>query len=380
MLSAVPAPAAPRILILSHACWEGLSRLPAMLHAAGASVEVFGPAGNYPSLSRHVTASHCAPAAMDAYLQALREFLAKTAPHDWIVIGDDTLWYALAAHRTQSWVQDVIQNAVPLTSLDMVVSKIHFSEKCIAAGIRMPAFRVCHSLAEAQDAAAVLGFPLVLKEAQGYAGLSVQILHTPESLAAADFSEPRIVQAFIRGKTLSACVLYQHGVLAGMFSYYRSRTWGSLGPSAAIRFKVFDGLTEMAQKLGQLSGFHGLCGLDLIESEEDGQWYLLEQNFRPTLTMDAGHLAGVDLTGLLPLLWSESSLPANLPRLQNPASGQLEALFPQDFFRAIDERRALQIAGWLLRPWRWRWQEPAIMALNLRIAMRKLFDSQHGTV
>lgn len=380
MLSAVSAPAAPRILILSHACWEGLSRLPAMLHAAGARVEVFGPAGNYPSLSRFATAKHTAPQAMESYLQALQEFLSRSAAPDWIVIGDDTLWYALAERREQQWVQAIIQHAVPLSSLDFIVSKIVFSEKCQAAGIRMPAFKVCGNAAEAQQAATELGFPVVLKEAQGFAGLSVQILHTPESLAAADFSGPRIVQAFIWGKTLSACALYRHGELAGMFSYYRSRTWGSLGPSAAIRFKVFEGLTEMAQKLGQLSRFHGLCGLDLIESEEDGQWYLLEQNFRPTLTMDAGHLAGADLTGLLPLLWSGNSQSENLPRLQNPACGQLEALFPQDFFRAIDERRRLQIAGWLLRPWRWRWQEPGIMALNLRIAMRKLFNRQHGTI
>ncbi|MBR7780300.1 ATP-grasp domain-containing protein [Undibacterium sp. BYS50W] len=366
-----------RVLILTFAYWEGLSRLPAVLHQAGCEVSVFGPPANYPALSRYVTHRTSVAGDMEQLLDYLQQYLAQPQHQaDWIVIGDDPLLYALEKRQQQSWVQHVLRHCIAPDKLGFATSKIQFLQACQSAGILVPAFQICHTRQDLQQAAQRFGFPLVLKEAQGYAGLAVRILHRMEECAQIDLSHAWIAQEFITGRLLSASAVFRHGQLLSLFSYYRSRTWGELGPSAAIQFQSFPGLDHIVQSSGKLSGFHGLCGFDLIQQEGSGDLYLLEQNFRPTLTLDLGRLAGVDVVGAIKRMLAGEPVPDEWRQsAQNEKQLAVIPLFPQDVFRALDAGDLSGLLRWVWDPRYWsylRWHEPRIALRNWRHVMAKL--------
>ena len=366
-----------RVLILTFAYWEGLSRLPAVLHQAGCEVSVFGPPANYPALSRYVTRRTSVAGDIDQLLDQLQQYLAQPQHQaDWIVIGDDPLLYALEKRQQQGWVQQVLRHCIAPDKLGFATSKIQFLQACQAADILVPAFQICHTMQDLQQAAQRFGFPLVLKEAQGYAGLAVRIIHTMEECAQIDLSHAWIAQEFITGRLLSASAVFRHGQLLSLFSYYRSRTWGELGPSAAIQFQSFPGLDDIVQRSGTLSGFHGLCGFDLIQQEGSGALYLLEQNFRPTLTLDLGRLAGVDVVAALKRMLADGQVSEEWRQsAQHTQHKAVIPLFPQDVFRAVDSGDFAGLLRWIWDPRYWpylRWHEPRIALRNWRHVAAKL--------
>ncbi len=369
-----------RVLILSYADWEGLARMPGLLHQAGCEVTVFCRQHTYLSLSKFVQNCLSQPAdiSLSDFVDQL-ELHLQQQHYDWVLPGDDPLLYELAKRASNSSrVQQLLSGVLDLERLDFVTSKSRFYEDASRAGLRMPASVVCHNHHELLSAAQALGYPLVLKETQGFAGLAVRIIEKPEALLAYRVEQAVIAQQFIDGHLLSVTAVFQRGKLLAYFSYFRSRTWGKLGPSAAIRFQEFAGIREILQKLGELSGFSGQTGIDLIQDKRTSEIYLLEQNFRPTLTADLGPLVGVDLAqALAEMLGLKPHQGLQQP---DPACQRERPLFPQDLLRALDERDWSGALRWLCLPHYWaycRWQEPKILRRNLRIVAAKLLKNDN---
>lgn len=369
-----------RVLILSYADWEGLARMPGMLHQATCEVSVFCRQHTYLSLSRFVQHCFSQPAGI-----GLSEFVEQVGLHlqhhdyDWILPGDDPLLYELAKRADQdSWAKAILAGVIDTQRLAFATSKSQFYLDASRHGLSMPESLLCQNQSDLLAAAQTLGYPLVLKETQGFAGLAVCIVRNPAELQNYRLTQAVLAQRYIDGQLLSVAAVYQAGQLLAYFSYYRSRTWGKLGPSAAIRFQEFQGMTEILQKLGQLSGFSGQCGIDLIQDQRSGEIYLLEQNFRPTLTADLGPLAGVDLAlALAEMLGLRHHQQMQQP---DPNCQRERPLFPQDLLRALDERDWLGSLRWLCLPHYWRycrWQEPKILRRNLRIVAAKLLKADN---
>ena len=373
----MPYPRTYQVLIVCHAFWEGLSRLPALLHRAECQVHVFGPPGNYVARSRFTQRHHWCSADADTAVNELQTHLTNTdITYDWIVIGDDPLLYALEKRRSEGWVQALFPSRNMDDGIDFITSKTHFIQRCQEHDIRVPAFNVCHDQPSLAAAAQQLGWPLVIKEAQGFAGLTVSIANNRAELNNIRCDEGVIAQQFIEGRVGSAAAIYCHGQLIAWFSYYRARTWGELGPSAAVEFRYFPELEQILSKLGQLSGFHGMCGVDFIEQHATGEIVLLEQNFRPTLTMDLGRYVGVDFVAAIRLMLEQGQMPsADITVFQqNRDITDVVPLFPQDVFRALDARDKKGLCHWMLHPRWWRemnWHEPGLLIFNLRQIVKK---------
>ena len=365
-----------RVLIVAFAHWEGLSRLPALLHRAGCGVNILGVPGNFPALSRFAKQLYISPNDVDAVVADLNVHLQQRAGYyDWVVIGDDPLLYALEKRRREPWVQQVFPTVAGDEGIDFITSKATFIQRCKEHDIRVPDFALCADQAQLQAAGQHLGFPLVIKEAQGFAGLAVCVIDNARALTEISPKEEVIAQKFIQGRLVSCTAVYKEGKPIAWFSYYRSRTWGTFGPSSAIEFKVFPELKGILRKLGDLSGFHGLCGLDFIEDAQSGRLVLLEQNFRPTLTMDLGNRVGVDVKDAIQLLLNMDATGDRSTLVQKEIAAGTVPLFPQDVFRAIDDGDTRSLFSWLCNPWRWRemrWNEPWILAQNLRHIFAKL--------
>lgn len=364
-----------QVLIVNTAIWEGLSRLPALLHRAGCEVSLIAPTSSYVGRSGFVGMHLHAPEGADATLDFLQQHLASRArAYDWVVIGDDPLLYALGQRRDQPWAAALFPTNAAPASVDFVLSKIVFIQQCRHAGVIVPDFQVCEDRAALRQAGRLLGFPMVLKAAQGSAGEAVTVVANLLQLRHLKPVFPLLAQAFVPGKIGSASAVFNQGKLVCWFSYFRERTWGALGPSTAVSFQHLPALDKVLAQLGALSGFHGLCGIDFIQHAQTGELVLLEQNFRPTLTMNLGQRVGVDVVLALHSLLSGKAL--HPPLAQNPDDQSLAPLFPSDIFRALEYRDWRCLLRWMLTPRWWQemsWRDPKLMVFNLRqIAQRVL--------
>jgi ATP-grasp domain len=329
-------------------------------------VEAFASPKSFLAHSRFVRQLHAREANPSDFAEQLGEFVQRHgASYAKIIIGDDPLLWELAKRRGMPWARALLPCSGTDKEIDFIISKVDFIRDCMAHGIPVPPSIVCRSAEEVRAAALSIGFPLVLKHDQGYAGEGVQIIHSLQALEKVTLTSDLVIQKFIDGQICSAAVVYKQGRLVGYFSYMRSRTWGPLGASTAITYRVFPELQKILQDLGDISHFDGQCGIDFMLERTTSKVLILEQNFRPTLTMLLGKRVGVDFSAIL-RRWDEPPEPS---LLQDPAVYSEIPLFPADIVRAISERDGLVLLRWLLHPlWlkELNWHDRRLLGHNFR--------------
>ncbi len=369
---------ASRLLIVASVNWEGLSRAPYLYSQAGWVVDVFTSPAFFLAQSSFVSKIHAAseiPSELVAQLQSFLEL--HSHEYERILLGDDPLIWQLASRRHEPWARALFPCTPTDDVIDFLIFKTRFVQGCEKADIPIPRSLVCNSAAEITQAVREVGFPMILKRDQGHSGEGVRIVNSQQELDGQDLAPPMIVQQFIKGQICSAAAIYKKGVLLGFYSYFRSRTWGALGSSTAIRFHVFPGLCEILERLGRISEFDGLCGIDFMLEASTSRLYVLEQNFRPTLTMLLGPKVGVDFIGLL-RHWNQ---PAARPVLQCEVAGKDVPLFPADVIRAISHHDLPVLLRWLVDP-RWireaSWHDRKLLAHNFRSILRALRSKVNG--
>ena len=363
-----------RVLILSYANWEGISRIPYLLSQSGFEVEVLAQPTSYIAHSNWISRLIPAPAELDALLKMVRSMSdAGELTHDWIIVGDDTLLCALGERRNESWARALLPCSGVDSQIDFIVSKVSFIKQASELGVAVPAFHLCDNTEQLKAAADALGWPLVVKQDEGFGGIGVTIASDVNALLNTDFSAgPVIAQAFVEGVTGSAAAIYDKGRLVCFFSYRRKRTWGKLGPSTAVEFRIYPELQEYLEKLGKLSAFHGLCGIEFIEDQATGKAVILEQNFRPTLSVFLGKRVGVDLMEILQRFPINH---ANPVKAVTQRDGHDEVpLFPGDVIRALDEGDLKCLLRWAFTPTWWKemnWHDRRLVAYNSRLILAR---------
>jgi hypothetical protein len=281
------------------------------------------------------------------------------------VIGDDPLLWELAKRRDQAWARALLPCSGSDDEINFIISKLAFMRGCATQGIPVPQSIICRSPDEVRAAASSIGFPLVLKQDQGYAGEGVQIIRSMQELEGLAMASEVLMQKFIIGQICSAAVLYRQGKLVGFFSYMRSRTWGALGASTAVRFRVFPELQKILEDLGRISNFDGQCGVDFMLERSTSKVLVLEQNFRPTLTMLLGKRVGADFSGIL-RTWN--AVPGQA-LTQAPQIDSEVPFFPSDIVRAVSERDFKVLLRWLVDPFWMRemnWHDGKLLRHNCR--------------
>jgi predicted ATP-grasp superfamily ATP-dependent carboligase len=229
------------------------------------------------------------------------------------------------------------------------------------------------SLADAKDAAAALGLPLMLKQSSGFAGLGVRAVRQPEELGdawrAVDNGGVVVAQRFIDGPIGNSVALFARGTPICWMSAFKVRTWpGPFGPSSARRFIVHDDVEPLLRRVGAWSGYHGFCALDWV-LDGDGRLQVIELNARPVPTIHMGPLAGVDFAAAARQLLAGAPPPTPSRPI---ARDEVFAMFPEDVWRAASER-TLSIAEWLPR---WRrfsdvpWHDPPLLLHHVRAFYR----------
>jgi predicted ATP-grasp superfamily ATP-dependent carboligase len=363
---------APKVLIVASVNWEGISRTPYLFSRAGWVVDVFTSPAFFLAKSSFVSKIHVAGESPSQLVDQLKSFLQlHDEKYDKILLGDDPLIWELASRRDEPWARELLPCAADDETIDFLIFKTNFIQGCSKNDIPIPPSFVCGNADQVRHAVREIGFPLILKRNQGHSGEGVRVVHSERELDGLDMKSAVVVQKLIEGKICSAAALYKEGALLGFYSYFRSRTWGPLGSSTAVEFHVFPQLRDVLERLGRISKFDGLCGIDFMHEESTSRIYILEQNFRPTLTMLLGTKVGVDFIALL----RNRDRPAALPMVQDPTVHAVVPLFPSDIVRAISQRDFRILLRWLVDP-RWIreacWHDRKLLAHNFSYIVRTI--------
>ena len=327
--------AGPRALVAALDPARMVSRVPAMLRFAGCRVTALCPADTSLAhswlIEKHVVIERDA----DRAVEALHDVISAER-FDFIAIADEALLLAMGS-RLAPWMRGVLPFEADAATVALILDKNRMLEAMDAAGIPMPSFVTVNARAGLEEAAARIGFPLMLKDAVGCGGAGVRRASTPQELLPAfDSLAPAgefTVQRFLVARSGCTDVLFDHGVPRCWTSAYMLEQWPTpLHPSTVRQPVSVPGVDAMLRAVGAATGFHGLGGVDWIE-DEHGSLFFLEFNARVTHVVGParppfGREIGAMLAGV-PAPPHEVILPLRpIP------------VFPSHFIRALKSDRA----------------------------------------
>lgn len=182
-----------------------------------------------------------------------------------------------------------------------------------AAGVRVPPTALPRSIEESRDAAAKLGYPLVVKSPFSSAwdgrhfqhGGGTSYVATPAQLDSAVARHRQgarwpILQAFVPGQGVGVTTVYDHGRAVAWFAHERLRDVRPSGSGSALRraTPLTPRIRDAAERLLGAMEWHGPA---MVEFRDDGgpMPYLMEVNGRFWGSLQLAISAGVDM----PYLW-----------------------------------------------------------------------------
>ncbi len=340
----------PEILIVhARGRWSGLPRLPKLCQTAGARVTIFAPEGTGLWRASYVDHRIAAPKTEGAFSDALRAHLKTDGnKYAWVLVGDENAVVELSSQQDVSWLTGWFPVSPTPQALDCITSKAAFTVAAVDAGVPMPESYICTTLTQAEQAAGEIGFPVMLKAAKGFAGNGVRsaksVIELAREFTALQERVPVVVQKFEVGRVGSTQVMFDHGRLACWASSYKLAVFPEpYGPSSARELMVHPSMEATLRKIGKVTGFHGLCGVDWLHRASDGALLVLEFNPRPAPVVHLGHLSGADFS-----LAIRDMLAGTLATRPPVEKGPRKILlFPQHLTRCIEGRYWRDMLAWL---------------------------------
>jgi hypothetical protein len=262
-------------------------RLPSIYHRAGARVTVLGNPRASLRWSRFVSRRvGCKASDLPGSLQSILRESPSSLPS--VVFCDEESLGAIAQHRGQRWLDDVLPVDQYGLMLDAMVGRAALMD-AISAALPTAPFYICHSAADVKTAAGLLGFPMrLLPDCKTAWHPPIQVCNPShiDDACGREFNGPLVAMQPIAGKAGFTDILYHRGQAVGWSNWY----------AGAKPQPVFDQqLNVIVENLGQLTGFHGFCGIEWIE-DADGEFSLTEFHPRPTEGISWARHNGVDFS------------------------------------------------------------------------------------
>lgn len=247
-----------------------------------------------------------------AFVASLNRFL-DSRRYDVLLPASDAALLAISEDRNR--LSRLVAIGLPRHEVVLrCLSKTAVFEASQASQLAAPKTELCRTLDEAREAAAGLGFPLLVKphmsarpEGTGLWERSSQRVSTESDLAATieDFGLPILVQRYLRGPVYSlGGVITDRGLVAAAYSRY-VRTWppeaGNV--SCSLSLPLPSELRDAAATLLGRMGWQGIFELELME-KPDGDLGVIDLNPRVYGSLELAIRAGASL----PAIWCESLL------------------------------------------------------------------------
>lgn len=342
----------PRVLLLvEQRHWFAAASLPPLLRKAGTHVDVICRPGSLVAKSRYVDRAVLVDGPQDTYFAAVRDYLAANrSSYISVIPVTDTDVRGLAMRADEAWVHGIFPAHRTREVIDALLGKPAMDALLVRAGVPLPA---SVPIATAEDLVAfgnTVGWPVMLKPADGVGGGGVARVHSPDDVVAAiarvaDSYTLLMAQALVPGPVASCQVVFDRGRPLAWATSYKVRTWpGPYGPSSAIAYAEIPGVAEQLPAIGSALGFHGALTIDFIVDERSGQPMIIEVNARPAGIMGRGQRGGVDFAAALRQMWLGIEAQTHLRGTRRNATA---GLYPQDLVRAVDERELAPLRDWL---------------------------------
>jgi predicted ATP-grasp superfamily ATP-dependent carboligase len=332
----------PILLVATATTWLGTARLPRALARAGFDVALLAPANSLAEKSRYVARLGRLPdnATPLQWVYAFAAMVKATSPR--IVVPCDDMSFTLMqdlALSPPAGVNAVLQLQWAALVRESIGDPVHYREStdktllpqvAAALGVRMPPQVNVSTLDQARAFVASAGFPIVLKQAHGFAGRQVAICRDDDALARAfaTFSTAvaggaLVVQAHIAGPSLARTSIgWRSRELAGITRERLMRNPPETGPPTVGRFHRDDEVRARSQSLIAGLGLTGFCAIEYVRDATTGELFLLEINRRVTPGAHAGALRD-----------AIAGLPASVPNDLPPGFDRIIAQFPQEWLR-----------------------------------------------
>ena len=243
---------------------------------------------------------------MRTFADGLAELLGE-AYYAALIPGSDASLLAISEHR------DLLE---PLTRLGLPAREAvrDSMDKCVlqgaaaAAGLSMPPSRVCGDALEATEAAAELGYPVVLKPTASFVRSGDRLRQVPVAVvdgasalvdAAPRYAPQFIVQRYEHARFLSCTGVMADGRLLALTTSRVLRLW----PAAAgmhtfsETIEVPPGLADRARALLASLGWQGIFQLQMLEPEA-GRFAVIDLNPRVFASIALDAQAGANLAAV----------------------------------------------------------------------------------
>lgn len=351
----------PVLLVSTATRWLGTARIPRWLAKAGFEVSLLAPRNSLAEKSSHVARFAPLPdnASTLQWVVAFAATVKATSPR--IVVPCDDMSFRLLAAlvltppegmqpalqlQLAALIRDSLGDpAFYLTSID----KTRLPAAAAGLGVRVPAYAVAASLADAEAFAGEHGYPTVLKRSHGFAGEGVALCADGRELAAAwtEFSRPDplelesgsgvrlLCQAHVPGPVrLQGIAAWDGETLAGFAREKVVCHPPPKGPSTVTRYLRAPEIREFSENLVRGFGMKGLFALEYIAHEKTGEAYLIEISRRVTPGTYTGGLIDVDLCAAL--YGALNGTPSTSRRNLDEGEEHVLAHFPQEWLRDPD--------------------------------------------
>ena len=250
----------------------------------------------------------------DAGPQLLEGLLAfgieQARPPVLFVAGDPYIDF-VAEHHAALRGRFVLMESMRPDVASVFVNKRSFYERCLAAGVPMPATFFPESEADTQRAARELRYPAIVKPALGHRfrqhlrGDKLVQVHDATSLLEwwrrfRDWGADSVLQEVIVGPeaNLFVAAVYTDSRLEvrSLFTARKSRQYPPMFGSGSFMEACWSPeIARLSIELVQKLGYRGVCGTEYKWDLRDQAWKLIEVNPRPTLWFALTRAAGLDV-------------------------------------------------------------------------------------
>jgi protein-tyrosine-phosphatase/predicted ATP-grasp superfamily ATP-dependent carboligase len=214
----------------------------------------------------------------------------------------------------------------PAQALEQVLDKERTMALAASLGVAIPRSREVGSLADAHQAMAGLGWPVVVKPARSVgvrAGqrvqLSVAYAFDERSLDAAVHDALRygsvLLQEYFRGDGVGVELIADRGVVRYAFQHRRLHEVPLTGGGSSLRISeaVHPALLAASRQLMQALGWHGVAMVEFKLARATGEFRLMEINGRFWGSLPLAVAAGADFPAMLHELMTTGAVAEHTP-------------------------------------------------------------------
>jgi predicted ATP-grasp superfamily ATP-dependent carboligase len=275
------------------------------------------------SLSRyaHRTLTYPSPSNSRAFLAWLDRVIREHAIDQVIPVGPIT-GEIIAEHR-ERWLPSTCVVIATVDQMRIALNKLRVSRLAAELGISVPRTRQPGSLDELNDAAAAVGYPLVIKAAPegatdvAYVDEPAQLRTTFETyLRRNNWSSASLplVQQRIVGPGYGVFATYQDGECRRVVAHRRIREFPATGGQSTCAELVYDPvLFDLGRRLLDALAWHGVAMVEFKRHVADGIYYLMEVNPKFWGSLDLDLVAGANFPGDLVAIGNGQLLTPVLP-------------------------------------------------------------------